>query len=155
VSGHCATENHRPKFAVRLIRSTCRREHAGLWQGNQMEDTILYRQRTLQNGRMISGSSETWYRSGICRVLTMVYNTQDYRDSGLCLSSGILKTGNHKVSENGSVSVLRWGEGQLLCWVPFVRSLWLTLSKGPSRVDVSTLLTWGRKQIRFPKRCVF
>jgi hypothetical protein len=41
----------------------------------------------------------------------MVYNTQNYWISGLCPSSGILNTRKHNVSEIGSVSVLRWGEG--------------------------------------------
>jgi hypothetical protein len=41
------------------------------------------------------------------RVLTMVYNTQNYWVLGLCSSSGILETGKHNVSETGSVSVLR------------------------------------------------
>jgi hypothetical protein len=27
-------------------------------------------------------------------------------------------------------------------------------SKGPNKVGVSPPLTWGRKQIQFPKRCV-
>jgi hypothetical protein len=36
-----------------------------------------------------------------------------------------------------------------------VQWLRLTLSKGPNRVGVSTPLTWGWKQIQFPKRCVF
>jgi hypothetical protein len=40
----------------------------------------------------------------------MVYNTQIYWVFGLCPSSGILKnTGEHNVSETGSVYVLRWG----------------------------------------------
>jgi hypothetical protein len=34
-----------------------------------------------------------------------------------------------------------------------VQWLWLALSKGPNRVGVP--LTWGRKQIQFPKRRVF
>jgi hypothetical protein len=38
------------------------------------------------------------------------------------------------VSETGSVSVLRWNERHLLCWVQWLR--W-ALSKGPNRVSVS------------------
>jgi hypothetical protein len=43
------------------------------------------------------------------RVLTMVYNTQRYWVFGLCPSSGFFLNNNekHKVSETGSVSVLR------------------------------------------------
>jgi hypothetical protein len=41
----------------------------------------------------------------------MLYNTENYWVSGLCPSSGILNTGKHTVSENGSVSVLRCEEG--------------------------------------------
>jgi hypothetical protein len=37
----------------------------------------------------------------------MVYNIQNYWVFGLCPLSGILKTKEHKVSETGSVSVLR------------------------------------------------
>jgi hypothetical protein len=43
----------------------------------------------------------------LLRVLTMVYNTQNYWVFGLCPSSGILETRKHNVSETGSVSVLR------------------------------------------------
>jgi hypothetical protein len=39
------------------------------------------------------------------------YYSQNYWISGLCPSSGILKTKKHNVSETGSVSVLR-GEGK-------------------------------------------
>jgi hypothetical protein len=39
----------------------------------------------------------------ILRLLTMVYNTQNYWVFGLCPSSGILGTRKHKVSEIGSV----------------------------------------------------
>jgi hypothetical protein len=42
----------------------------------------------------------------IYRVLTMVYNSQNYWVSGLCPSSGILNTIKHDVSEIVSVSVL-------------------------------------------------
>jgi hypothetical protein len=41
------------------------------------------------------------------RVLTMVYNTQNYWIFVLCPSSGILVTRKHDVSETGSVSALR------------------------------------------------
>jgi hypothetical protein len=40
----------------------------------------------------------------------MVYITQNYCVLGLCLSSGILETRKHNISETGSVCVLRWGE---------------------------------------------
>jgi hypothetical protein len=41
------------------------------------------------------------------KILTVVYNTHNYWGSGLCPSSGILKTIKHNVSETGSVFVLR------------------------------------------------
>jgi hypothetical protein len=41
------------------------------------------------------------------RVLTIVYNTQNYRALGLRPSSGILVNTKHNVSETGSISVLR------------------------------------------------
>jgi hypothetical protein len=43
----------------------------------------------------------------------MVYNTQNYRVFGPCLSSGILETRKHNVSETGSVSVLRRRGGHM------------------------------------------
>jgi hypothetical protein len=45
--------------------------------------------------------------AGSERVLTMVYNTQNYWGFGLCPSSGILEAIKHNISEIGSVSVLR------------------------------------------------
>jgi hypothetical protein len=54
--------------------------------------------------------------------------TQNYLGFGLCPSSGILETRKQNVTE--------------------------TWSKGPNRVGVFPLLTWGQKQIHFPKRCV-
>jgi hypothetical protein len=41
------------------------------------------------------------------RVLTMVYNTQNYWVFGLFPSSGILQTRKHNVSKTVSLSVLR------------------------------------------------
>jgi hypothetical protein len=75
----------------------------------------------------------------------MVYNTQNYWVFGLRLSSGILETRKHNVSETGSVSVLRrWGRSIL--FRPLERAnlnQWLglrfALSKGPKRVGVSPL----------------
>jgi hypothetical protein len=43
----------------------------------------------------------------------MVYNTQNYWVFGLCPSTDILETRKHNVSETGSVSVLRRGEGEI------------------------------------------
>jgi hypothetical protein len=42
------------------------------------------------------------------KILTMMYNTQNYWVLGLCPSSGILETRKHNVSENWSFPVLRW-----------------------------------------------
>jgi hypothetical protein len=42
----------------------------------------------------------------------MKYNTQNCSALGYCPSSGIIETIKHNVSENGSVSVLRWGGGE-------------------------------------------
>jgi hypothetical protein len=44
-------------------------------------------------------------------ILTMVFNTQNYWVSELCPTSRILNTRKNNVSETGSVSVLRWGDG--------------------------------------------
>jgi hypothetical protein len=62
-----------------------------------------------------------------------MYNTQDYWGFGLCPSSGILEARKHNVSET---------------------ALRLALSKGPNRVGVFPPHL-GRKQIQFPKHCVF
>jgi hypothetical protein len=44
-----------------------------------------------------------------CRVLTMVYSTQNYWGFWLCPAS-ILETIKHNISEGGSVSILSLGE---------------------------------------------
>jgi hypothetical protein len=96
------------------------------------------------------------------RILTMVYNTQNYWVSGLCPSSRILNTRKHNVSETGSVSVLRWRGDTPTLLRPLEKTnhnhLALYLPKEPNRVGVSSpppLLTWRRKQTMFPKLCVF
>jgi hypothetical protein len=57
---------------------------------------------------------EQGYSSRFYRVLTMVYNTQNYWVFGLCPSSGFQlirrKKEKHDDSETGSVSALRWRE---------------------------------------------
>jgi hypothetical protein len=96
----------------------------------------------------------------VCRfwmVLTMVYNIQNYLVFWLCPSSGILETGKRNVSETGSVSIPKWGGGtySIGYFRRCLRVQWLrlALSNGPKRVGDS-LLTWRRKYIQFPKRCV-
>jgi hypothetical protein len=44
---------------------------------------------------------------GIGKILTVVYNTQNYFGFGFWPSSEILKTRKYNVSETGSVSILR------------------------------------------------
>jgi hypothetical protein len=56
-------------------------------------------------------TSQKGFTLRISRILTMVYNTQNYWVSGLCPSTGILNTRKHNVTETASVSVLRWREG--------------------------------------------
>jgi hypothetical protein len=53
------------------------------------------------------------------RVLTEMYNTQDYWVYRLFPSSCFLNhTKVHDVSKTGAVSILRWVSGRcLLCWV--------------------------------------
>jgi hypothetical protein len=63
------------------------------------------------------------------RVLTMVYNTQDYWVSWTLPSSGILETRKH-VSETGSADLNHW-----------IQSLRLALSTGPTWVGVFTPLS--------------
>jgi hypothetical protein len=69
---------------------------------------------------------------------------QNYWVFGLCPSSVILKTGEHNVSEIGSVSIFRW-VGDTYSVGPLTK-IW-PQSPWPS-------LTCGRKQTQFPKRCV-
>jgi hypothetical protein len=53
------------------------------------------------------------------RVLTMVYNTQDYWVFWTFPASGILETRKHDVSETGSVFVFMWrGRRRKLSWAP-------------------------------------
>jgi hypothetical protein len=47
-------------------------------------------------------------KSRFWRVLTMVYNTQNYWVFQLFPSSGILESRKHDVLETGSLSILRW-----------------------------------------------
>jgi hypothetical protein len=77
------------------------------------------------------------------KIETVVVACQNYWVLGLCLSSGILETRKYKVSENGSVSVLRLRGGRhLLSWVTLkeltsiVQWLMLALSKRPNWVGV-------------------
>jgi hypothetical protein len=76
-------------------------------------------------------------------------DTQNYWVFGLCPSSGIIETRKHSVSETGSVSVLRWGEKTSTLLGPFEIA-----NLNRAVIEVSPL-TWGRKLIQFPKRCVF
>jgi hypothetical protein len=69
-------------------------------------------------------------------VLTMVYHTRQYY---FFYFDNLQYSKNICVSETRSVSI-QW--------------LRLALSNGPKRVGVYHPLTWGRKQIQFPKRCV-
>jgi hypothetical protein len=52
----------------------------------------------------------------------MENNTQNYWISGLCPSSEILNSRKHNVSETGSVSVLRRGEGDTFSVESFRRA---------------------------------
>jgi hypothetical protein len=49
----------------------------------------------------------------------MIFTTQNHKVSECCPSSRILKSRKYNVSETGSVSVLRWGEGDIFRWVPW------------------------------------
>jgi hypothetical protein len=99
------------------------------------------------------------------RLTWILYSTfktvhfgQSYWVSGLCPSSGILNTGNTTFlkldqfpsSDEGRKIPTLLGplETTNLKW------LRLALSKGPKRVGVS-FLTWGRKQVQFPKHSVY
>jgi hypothetical protein len=46
--------------------------------------------------------------------VNIMINTQKYWVFGPSLSSGILKSREHKVSEIGYVSILRWGDTRIL-----------------------------------------
>jgi hypothetical protein len=47
-----------------------------------------------------------------------------------------------------------WVNYRLITLDGFINHYKLALSNGPNRAGVSCPLTWGRKQIQFPKRCV-
>jgi hypothetical protein len=76
------------------------------------------------------------FSNRIWKVLTMLYNTQNYRSSGLCPSSGIQNDREHNVSETGCVSVLRW--------------LRLALSKGPNPHGLRLVLSKGLNCVVIP-----
>jgi hypothetical protein len=63
--------------------------------------------------------------------------------------TAFFNTKEHNISETGYVSVFIW-EVQISTF----QWLWLAFSIGPNTVGVSQPLTWGRKQIELPKRCV-
>jgi hypothetical protein len=69
----------------------------------------IYIQVTIIFPSIFIGGFYTEFQVRFWRVLTMVYNTENYCVLGLCPSSGILEARKHNVSETGSVSVLRWG----------------------------------------------
>jgi hypothetical protein len=79
-------------------------------------------------------------------ILVNIHETQNYWLSGLCLSSGILNTTKH-ISETWSVSVLRCGRGGGTYSVGSFRKSQVSRCLHP--------LTWGWKQIKFLKCCVF
>jgi hypothetical protein len=66
----------------------------------------------------------------------IVYITQNYWVSGLCFSSRIVNIRNHSISEPGSASILRLGNGDT-CSVGSLEKLRLGLSKVPNGVGVS------------------
>jgi hypothetical protein len=75
-----------------------------------------------------------------------MYRTHNYWVFGICLSSGILRAGEHNVSETGFVSVFKWREGI---------SQWLSSAVFEAPTEKLSPLTWGRKRIiQFSKRCV-
>jgi hypothetical protein len=84
-------------------------------------------------------------------VPTVLYDTRNCWAFGLYSSSGILKTGEHNVSETVYVYVLRWGREEPTLQGPLRANLnhWTIQSR------CLPPATWGRKQIHFPKRCVF
>jgi hypothetical protein len=77
-----------------------------------------------------------------------------------CSSSGIPLNRKHSVSETGSVSVLRWGDGDTYSVGSIRKSrpqsmVQWALSKGHHKVKCLYPFSWGRKRIQFPNVCVF
>jgi hypothetical protein len=66
--------------------------------------------RNYETVLLLYNTTQQYYYELNLKVLTSVYDTQNFWSSGLCPSSGTLKTRKHYVSETGSVSVLRWEE---------------------------------------------
>jgi hypothetical protein len=76
--------------------------------------------------------------SGFQTVLTMVYKS---RKQWFWTESILRYFKGHEITQGFGI------------WIYF-RWLRFALSKGPNRVVVSHPLTWGQKQIQFPKCCV-
>jgi hypothetical protein len=95
--------------------------------------------------RCVSSAVELHFLQ-LWRVLTMVYNTQKYWVSGLCPSSGLLDFVHRLDFQIQEMKLEVFGRDPVI-EVSFFQgtrqSRWL-----PS-------LTWGWKEIQFPKRCVF
>jgi hypothetical protein len=89
----------------------------------------------------------------------LLKNTSSYWDSAVCPSPGILNTRKQRFGNWTCFCPQVRADRHLLCGFPekeltSVQWLRLTLCKGAKRTGVSPPLTWGRKQIQFPKGCV-
>jgi hypothetical protein len=78
----------------------------GLMTAIRMTLTLLKRDCSRDSSRRVLVIFNNYiHKKFFWRILTMVYNIQNYWVS----SVGILETREHNVSETGSVSFLRWG----------------------------------------------
>jgi hypothetical protein len=82
-------------------------------------------------------------------VLTTEYNILNYWGFGLCPSSGILETREHKVSETGSVSILRWRGEAHTC------ALWGPLKRATKNVRVQEKLILNSSETKLYKLSIF
>jgi hypothetical protein len=83
-------------------------KHLERLQASQIVIQRRYQSDELSVSKMyqIAESEELWW---------WCIDTQNYWLCGPCLWSGILNTRKHNVSETGSLSVLRWREGDTYC----------------------------------------
>jgi hypothetical protein len=82
----------------------------------------------------------------------MVYNNQNHGISGLCPSFGIQHNQKTTFRKLVSLGLKVKEERHIFCWIPVTDVISFC---GTQQSSCVPLLTGRRKQIQFPKRCVF
>jgi hypothetical protein len=108
----------------------------------KLHSTYCWSARRKWKSQLISaGIKQTWLR-------------QNYWASELWSSSRILNNRKENDSQTRSVSDLRWVEGDNYSVESLRKCYWVIWGTQKSKVSPPLPLTWGRKQIQFPKLCV-